>query len=473
MKFGRAGFSIIEILVATALLAGLATLVMTISLHHAQLSRSLKVSGGRDLTYQQIGRFASDPSVVRQSFTAGQATQSTLRINKCLATCLDSTVPDDGCGSSGANRCVARGVGGPAQYPLTIYSPVDVSGYSGKPTISGPNSANYPSIPDSTVWPPAAYGVDGSLQLDPAALPQSRPILAETWFTPLCPENAASCTQASAIQVSFRVRWDPNVISPVSQGYTELSGGPFVISACRIQGFSVCQPSWTTQTNTSTTTSTGTGTGTSTGTGSGTGTGTGSGTGTGTGTSTSTSTSTNTGPCSICLQYATCLAGETPIDTPSGKRSIRSLYEQFQVGMTVQVKSLEFGSSSQSGVHPIDRDAEVVTRRTVRGYYKIHTQSGRELKITAEHPVFVVRSADDLKNGIYVKVSELRERDVLVSKTKKGLRPDAIISIQFVNQEIEVFNLHVRGVEKYEDQNYFANGILVHNKSLYCLVCME
>ena len=73
-----------------------------------------------------------------------------------------------------------------------------------------------------------------------------------------------------------------------------------------------------------------------------------------------------------------------------------------------------------------------------------------ELKVTDEHPFFL--------NESWVKASELNVGDELVTVDGKIAR---IVNVKDVNEETLVYNLRVNG---YED--YFAEGILVHNKAM-------
>jgi hypothetical protein len=71
-----------------------------------------------------------------------------------------------------------------------------------------------------------------------------------------------------------------------------------------------------------------------------------------------------------------------------------------------------------------------------------------ELKVTLEHPFLI--------NDSWVKASELKVGDELFTVSGKRAR---IINIKNVKENVAVYNIHVNG-----NENYFANGILVHNK---------
>lgn len=67
-------------------------------------------------------------------------------------------------------------------------------------------------------------------------------------------------------------------------------------------------------------------------------------------------------------------------------------------------------------------------------------------------------------SGAYVRLEELTVRSQLLVSVAEGeiaARPLGVLARLPAKGEVEVFNLSIEG----EEQNYFAEGILVHNKS--------
>lgn len=69
--------------------------------------------------------------------------------------------------------------------------------------------------------------------------------------------------------------------------------------------------------------------------------------------------------------------------------------------------------------------------------------------VTVEHPFFA--------NGEWVKAGELQIGDVLLSENET---PVIVTSIEYINKNATVYNIHTAT----EPHNYFAGGVLVHNK---------
>jgi hypothetical protein len=78
--------------------------------------------------------------------------------------------------------------------------------------------------------------------------------------------------------------------------------------------------------------------------------------------------------------------------------------------------------------------------------------------VTPEHPFY------DARRGTYRPVRELVPGDIVVALSSEGVHASVIERIcakEIVIPAIRVFNLTIDGLEA----NYFAEGILVHNKS--------
>lgn len=100
----------------------------------------------------------------------------------------------------------------------------------------------------------------------------------------------------------------------------------------------------------------------------------------------------------------------------------------------------------ESGANEAGKVGEVKSR-TVEGSIEL-TFTHSTVTCTAEHPFYV--------NGKYVNASDLKVGDVC--KTVEG--ETTLESIKVNEDSVEVFNLHSVG----ENHNFYANGILVHNK---------
>ena len=84
-------------------------------------------------------------------------------------------------------------------------------------------------------------------------------------------------------------------------------------------------------------------------------------------------------------------------------------------------------------------------------YYIVFLEDGTQLKITGNHPVYV-----GFNN--YKEVDNLKKGDNLFNAFGEKLK---IVKIEFILKSSTVYN-----IETSDTHNYFANGILVHNKSI-------
>ena len=83
------------------------------------------------------------------------------------------------------------------------------------------------------------------------------------------------------------------------------------------------------------------------------------------------------------------------------------------------------------------------------GYLILKIQNGRILKVTPNHPIFV--------NSQWKEAGKLKLGDLLLQEDGKKMR---LVSIKKIKGQIPVYNLEVD-----EYHNYFAEGVLVHNKA--------
>jgi len=93
-----------------------------------------------------------------------------------------------------------------------------------------------------------------------------------------------------------------------------------------------------------------------------------------------------------------------------------------------------------------------IYKKKVIGYYVISTNNS-ELKVTSKHPIYI-------GNGKFQLVKNLRIGDEIIRSYKNEFFNEKVTDISFINEEEEVFNMHVEN-----DNTYFANDIAVHNKS--------
>jgi len=88
----------------------------------------------------------------------------------------------------------------------------------------------------------------------------------------------------------------------------------------------------------------------------------------------------------------------------------------------------------------------------VNAYLKIKAEDGTELKITKEHPVFIMTN-DNF--GKFINAGEVKVGQKFLNKDNKLV---AITGIEKVEKKVEVYNFTV---DKYH--NYFGAGLLCHN----------
>jgi hypothetical protein len=141
-----------------------------------------------------------------------------------------------------------------------------------------------------------------------------------------------------------------------------------------------------------------------------------------------------------------CFVAGTRIETPDGAAPIEAL----KVGDVVFSFSLEQGFRIRRRIRAVLRSRAREVRKIVGG--------GKVIAgVTTEHPFF-----DPIRRE-YRPVRSLRVGDALASFDETDLRTcpiESITATELAAPDIDVFNLTIDGPEA----NYFAEGILVHNK---------
>lgn len=158
---------------------------------------------------------------------------------------------------------------------------------------------------------------------------------------------------------------------------------------------------------------------------------------------------------------STCFEAGSLVATPHGSVPI----ERLAVGDTVRAFDERLGQV-------LDRRVTATFVHEVEHSGRLTLTDGRELRVTGEHPIYEAR------RGAYVRADELKGNESLVTLTQslaqfsptRQLSPAPTLSLAetsasgFVyhrsERRLKVYNISVEGLE-----NYFVEGVLVHNKS--------
>ena len=134
-----------------------------------------------------------------------------------------------------------------------------------------------------------------------------------------------------------------------------------------------------------------------------------------------------------------CVARGTSIATPEGDVAVENLHAGQQVWSYDEAKN-SLTPASVMGVFASTTDETLLVNE--------------RLRLTAEHPVFVERDG----TSAWRLAAALRIGDRLLDRQ---LQPVRVTSLKTISGEIETFDVAVDG-----PHNFFASGILVHNKSI-------
>ena len=106
----------------------------------------------------------------------------------------------------------------------------------------------------------------------------------------------------------------------------------------------------------------------------------------------------------------------------------------------------------------VDRKVRALIRSSANELYTLESESVSFEGVTAEHPFY----QPDM--NLWVPVNELRQGDLVLVTRHGRTRSERIVKLdtQFLDESVDVYNLTVEGPE----HNYFANDVLVHNKSI-------
>lgn len=181
-----AGYSVVELMIAAALL-GAATLVLsTVLTHQSQDLQKVIQTAERDQGLGLLRRLSSDPAALLKSYQQASATT-----NSCLRTCLSGVASNGECNHLPGCQSIDA-TGQPIQENLTLFHPVTGA------RIGGYDDQNHQAFQFST---------RGRL-CDPASATQALcPIRSTLVVHPLCPMLASSCPKASSFILTLTLDW--------------------------------------------------------------------------------------------------------------------------------------------------------------------------------------------------------------------------------------------------------------------------
>ena len=174
---------------------------------------------------------------------------------------------------------------------------------------------------------------------------------------------------------------------------------------------------------------------------------------------------------SLCtLIYGDSVDKNSIIKTNIGNLTIEDLYDYLQDFHIWHNKDEKYGNNIKDGTVENHKYAElpikrVIKHKTNKPKWKIKTKSGKEIIVTGDHSIIVIRDNKRLE----CKPSEILKTDKLICIDIKNLILEDIESIECIGtfQDEYVYDIEVET----DDPNchcFFANDILVHNTdSLY------
>ncbi|MGE0763416.1 MAG: type II secretion system protein [Bdellovibrionales bacterium] len=200
----RRGFTLVEVMVASAIAGGFILLTMTYSKIMQTNTGVTRAISTRDRILAGVRSLAGMPASLRNSMRASDGAGTV--VNPRLLACA---------GGNPANGCQSG-----ISYAFTLYSPLVALDAAGNPVgiqpIASPMGSAVPmrfdnfGLPCTTAGPNCALLVQTAFkaQCGPPPLPFPRPAV----ITPEMLIPAVVCTIADLIDVTYQVQLDPNVV---------------------------------------------------------------------------------------------------------------------------------------------------------------------------------------------------------------------------------------------------------------------